>query len=102
MIGKDSRYAALPGNIRTGPDGTELRYLRPALLPHYEDVPVASQHRAKDSERIDILAGQYYRQATGWWLIAAASPHPHPDDVLGEPGETVAIPAIGMGVVGPR
>lgn len=97
MIGKNSRYAALPVRTRFRPDGTEIRYLRPALLPRYEDVPVATYHRGKDNDRIDILAAQYYRQATGWWLIAAASPHPHPDDVLGDPGDSVAIPAIGVG-----
>ena len=27
----------------------------------------------KDSERLDIIAGEYYRDGTLWWIIAAAS-----------------------------
>lgn len=102
MIGRDSRYAAILVRSQTGPDGVTVRYLRPVLLPQCEDVPVGARHRLKDSERIDLLAGQYFRQATGWWLIAAASPHPHPDQVLGEPGDTVMIPMLGAGEFGPR
>lgn len=102
MIGKDSRYAAIPVRSRTRSDGSEVRHLRPVLLPHYEDVPIAANHRVKDSERIDLLSAQYFRQATAWWVIAAASPHLHPDEVLGEPGDTVAIPLLGAGEVGPR
>jgi hypothetical protein len=102
MIGKDSRYAAIPVRSRTRPDGTEVRHLRPVLLQHSEDVAVATHHRVKDSERIDLLSAQYFRQATAWWVIAAGSPRPHPDEVLGAPGDTVAIPLLGAGGVGPR
>jgi len=102
MINKDSRYADLPVRSQVNGDGTELRYIRPAILPHYEDVPVATNHRVKDSERIDILAGRYFSQASGWWLIAAASPRMHPDSVLDEPGDPLVIPAIGAADIGPK
>lgn len=102
MIGKNSRYASNPQRSLTREDGSEVRYVRPALLPPLESVPVAMQHRVKDSDRIDILAAQYFGQAESWYLFATASPRPHPDDVLGEPGDQLATPAIGLQDIGPK
>ena len=30
-------------------------------------------HTVKEGERLDIIAGEYYRDGTLWWIIAAAS-----------------------------
>ena len=30
-------------------------------------------HTVKEGERLDIIAGEYYKDGTLWWIIAAAS-----------------------------
>ncbi len=102
MITKQSRYATHPVRPRTEADGREVRYLRPALLHPREDITIAIHHRVKDSDRIDSLAAQYFGEATTWWMLAAASPRPHPDAVMGEPGDPLAVPVIGTEEIGPR
>ncbi|MEL6238908.1 MAG: hypothetical protein AAFQ90_09990 [Pseudomonadota bacterium] len=102
MISKNSRYADHPIRTRIAPNGEEVRYLRPALLRPIEDIAIATHHRVKDSDRIDILAAQYFGAAESWWMITAVSPRPHPDAAIEEPGDPLAVPALGVDGIGPR
>ena len=43
-------------------------------------------------DRLDLLAFQYYSDATLWWIISAANPELRKDSLYLEPGTQVRIP----------
>jgi phage tail protein X len=43
-------------------------------------------------ERLDLLAWKYYKDATLWWIIAAANPELRKDSLYLEPGIQVRVP----------
>ena len=44
-------------------------------------------------DRYDILAKQFYRDASLWWIIASANPINTSDSLVPTPGEQLRIPA---------
>ncbi len=89
MIDRKSRYRTTP--VLTVDDG---RGATQPLLDLRETPPT---HRAcceitpTDSDRLDLLACRYYRDATRFWRICDASTELDPFDVLA-PGEPLPIP----------
>ena len=44
-----------------------------------------------ETDRLDLLAHRYYRDATKFWKICDTSDHLDPSDVM-EPGEPLLVP----------
>lgn len=84
MITRRSRYRATPLVVEA--DGTLLLDLRetPHIVSVLRIVPTTS-------DRLDLLAQLYYRDATRFWRICDASPELDPFDVLAA-GEPLTIP----------
>jgi nucleoid-associated protein YgaU len=90
MIFKGSRYEKLARSASTvtGSDGVQHRVLPLRLvLP----TPAIVSHVMRASERLDLVAFQYYRNAEKFWLIADANPAMDPENLL-VPGLPVLIP----------
>ena len=66
-----------PGKIRDAIESGQLRY---------------EERTTQEGERLDIIAGEEYGDATPWWLIASASGIGWPLQV--PPGTRILIPDI--------
>lgn len=88
MIDRKSRYRTTP--VLTVGDG---RGGEQPLLDLRETPATTSvlQITPTDSDRLDLLAWRYYRDATRFWRICDASDQLDPFDVV-SPGEPMPIP----------
>jgi hypothetical protein len=88
MIDRRSRYRSTP--VLTVDDGRRGRV--PML--DLRETPAAGgvlRLMPTDSDRLDLLAFEYYRDATRFWRICDASSRLDPFDVV-VPGEPMQIP----------
>ena len=70
-------------------DGARLRTTIYPPIPRSEnDIYIVT----RDSDRLDLLAGQYYRDVTLWWIIASANNLGKGTLVL-PPGKQLRIPS---------
>ena len=92
MFSLTSRYAHQPVLEATRGDGLAVRYVLPRLLPPPEDKVTAALHRTTDGDRLDLLAYRHLGAPTAWWVLAEASRAVHPDELPGEPGDSLRIP----------
>jgi|GEM_PF-807614 len=71
MFSKNSRYRNVADVVAIGPDGRELRSkdIRPQVA-----VSGTFQHVIEESDRLDQLANEYYKQPRKWWRICDANP----------------------------
>lgn len=88
MIFKDSRYARTETYIVTDAHGNPHPALKIRLIPRTAAV---FRHTVTDSDRLDLLAYQYYGKADRFWRIGDANNEVQPDDLL-QPGRQVLIP----------
>ena len=90
MIFKGSRYERLARSAFTvtGSDGQQHRVLPIRFIPQ---TPATVSHVMTASDRLDLLAYRYYRNAEKFWLIADANPVMDPELLLHE-GLPVLIP----------
>ncbi len=88
MIGRRSRYARTAViTVDDARSGTHpLLDLRVA-----PDTTAALQFTPTDSDRLDLLAWEFYRDPTRFWRICDATSQLDPFDVLA-PGEPTPIP----------
>jgi hypothetical protein len=97
MFAADSRYASQALSDQVRPDGEPVRYVLPRILPDPDGIQVALRHRTTDSDRLDLIAYRNFGAATAWWMIADANRAPHPAALPGAPGDTLIVPAPGIG-----
>lgn len=89
MIFKGSRYEGGPIVEVTDARGRTVT----AIGIRYTPVtPAGFIHTATDSDRLDLLAYQYYRNPEKFWLIADANDALDPLDLLEQPGRPILIP----------
>jgi hypothetical protein len=97
MIAADSRYASSAQLTRTSPDGVQVIYLAPRVLPLPDGAAPVLIHRVTDSDRLDLLAWKTLGNPTLSWRIADANRAMHPGALPGEPGDSLVIPVAGTG-----
>jgi nucleoid-associated protein YgaU len=88
MILKGSRYTQVEIYTITDARGNRHAALKIRLIP---PTPAFFRHTIKESDRLDLLAFQYYGKADRFWRICDANNEMQPDDLL-EPGRQVLIP----------
>lgn len=71
MFSKNSRYRNVADVVAMGPDGRELRSKDVRPQPA---VSGTFQHVIEESDRLDQLANEYYKQPRKWWRICDANP----------------------------
>ena len=87
-IDKKSRYSKSELVKWTRRDGTVVNLISPTLRPARDAV---FQRQVTDTDRLDSLAAEYYRDPNLRWLIADAAPVMDPFDAT-VPGVTLKIP----------
>ncbi len=82
MFSKNSRYRKLPDIVAQDAQGTSAVSKSLRLLP---EVTGTFQHLIQESDRLDHLAYQYYREPRQWWRICDANPDfLAPQSILGQ------------------
>ncbi len=96
MFSDQSRYQALPDIVIIDPQGRAIKSKTLRLLP---TVSGTFRHTVAESDRLDHLAYQYYKQSQKWWHICDASPkYMSPLALLGkEPVVMTRFPLIFVG-----
>ena len=80
-----SRYSSF---LREGSQPLTFRStIYPPIPKHEDDIYIIT----RDSDRLDLLAGQYYEDVTLWWIIASANNIGKGTLVL-KPGQQIRIP----------
>ena len=87
MFEKNSRYANLPTYLVPDRRGRQVAVVPPA--PALEQA-LAGYHVRKDGQRLDLLAGRYVDDATGFWRIAELADVMLPDAL--NVADEIAIP----------
>ena len=95
MIAADSRYASAAQLVFAAPDGGQLVYLAPRLLPLPESFAPVLTHRVTDSDRLDLIAWKNLGNPQMSWRIADANRAMHPGALPGAPGDTLVVPVAG-------
>jgi len=88
MIFKGSRYQNTPVLSIVAPDGKTVQALSARYVPN---TPAGYVHTFGGSERLDLLAYQFYTNPEKFWLIADANTAMDPED-LQTPGTQLLIP----------
>jgi hypothetical protein len=88
MIDRKSRYATTPVLVVSDGHGGTHRVLDIRPTPPTTGV---LRFTPTDSDRLDLLAWRFHRDATRFWTICDASEELDPFDVL-EPGRPISIP----------
>lgn len=95
MLSETSRYAGSETRERIGRDGRREVYVLPRVAPQPESYLIGARHRVSDSDRLDMIAYRAQGRATAFHGIADANRAMHPSQLTAEPGEALAIPALG-------
>jgi hypothetical protein len=88
MIFKGSRYEKVGVYQIADANGKIVTVLKMRFIPA---TPAGYLHQFKQSERLDILAHNFYGNPEKFWLIADANDRMDPEDLL-EPGRQLLIP----------
>jgi nucleoid-associated protein YgaU len=91
MFAPGSRYEDVPDAIYVAPDGRELRYKRLRPIPA---APALAEHVVAHGDRLDLLAFRFYGDPEQFWRLCDANPVLDPDDLVGEPGRRLVVPAV--------
>ena len=89
MFFKGSRYANLPVLHTTDSRGRQVAYKATRLIPRSEFV---AGHLVQQSDRLDLIAYQRYRDAERFWRICDANVAMWPEDLVRQPGRVIGIP----------
>ena len=69
------------------------RYIQNSIYPDIPETVDDIYVITTVGDRYDILAKQFYRDASLWWIIASANPVNTSDSLVPTPGEQLRIPA---------
>ena len=69
------------------------RYINNSIYPDIPETVDDIYVMTTVGDRYDILAHQFYRDASLWWIIASAKPQNTTDSLVPTPGTQLRIPA---------
>lgn len=75
------------------------RYIQNSIYPDIPETVDDTYVITTVGDRYDILAQQFYRDASLWWIIASANPMNKSDSLVPTPGEQLRIPANPNGII---
>ena len=89
MFFKGSRYATVEKHQITDSKGRVFPYKKIRFIP---ETKAQGTHTVRQSERLDHIAHQYYRDPERFWRICDANAVLWPDDLIAEEGKAIRIP----------
>ena len=92
MFDYTSRYYSLETAIYTVSDGKSIAYKRRRFLPHGKDLPLLTEARVEQSDRLDLITNRTIGNPEQFWRIGDANDAMNPFDLTEEPGTTLRVP----------
>lgn len=89
MFLKGSRYASVENAQFTDARGRLVNYKKVRFIP---PTPRQAFYTVAQSDRLDLVAARFYRDALRFWRIADANQAMWPDDLVATTGNVIAIP----------
>ena len=81
-------------NIRTKKTSKGKQYYREAFIPKVSDLEGDVYFITERGDRLDLLAFEFYKDVSLWWVLAAANPTiTRRDSYYVEPGKQFKVPA---------
>ena len=88
MFLETSRYYHVPQDSVSAPDGRTVTVVRLRRLPPTPGAP----NVVREHDQLDVMAQRGYANATMFWHIADANSELQANELLAEPGRTIAVP----------
>ncbi|MDD5094273.1 MAG: hypothetical protein PHV74_07840 [Dehalococcoidia bacterium] len=92
MFDSTSRYYNLETATYTTSDGQVIAYKRRRFLPQGKDLPLLTQSRVEQSDRLDLIAGRTIGDPEQFWRVCDANDAMNPDELIEEPGVSLRVP----------
>ena len=96
MFSPSSRYYSIPDAQYVMSTGREVIYKRRRFLPEADKLPLLTNVKVVDGDRLDIIAAKTLGNPLLFWRIADANNAMNPVDLTKQPGRElrVAIPQV--------
>lgn len=91
MFAANSRYYGLPVLTFARPDGTQVPYAAPRLLPDPDTLSQIASYTVRPLDRLDLIAYAQFGDPQLGWRIADAARVLDPDELTQTPGTVLAI-----------
>lgn len=101
MFAPTSRYASLPIETYTTPDGRSIAYVSRRFLPQPDSFDLLLLHTVTDSDRLDNITNQYLDDPQQFWRVADANGVMSPFELTATVGRQIRI-TLPQGVPAPR
>jgi hypothetical protein len=92
MFDKNSRYYVLETATYVNADGESIAYKRRRFLPRGADLPLLTETRVAQSDRLDLIVDRTIGDAEQFWRVCDANDAMNPDDLTAEPGKWLRVP----------
>lgn len=89
MFSQRSRYKDVQTTQVTDATGRVIPYIKVRFIP---PTPAVVGHTVIQSERLDLISNDYYKDAQRFWRICDANFAMWPDDEVAVPNTTILIP----------
>jgi nucleoid-associated protein YgaU len=92
MFDHTSRYAHKKPLRLTTPEGREISYMPRRFLPRGDRLPLLTEVRVQQGDRLDLLAARTLGNPTLFWRICDANDAMHPLELTAEVGRVLRVP----------
>ena len=92
MFEKNSRYYDLETATYTTNDGKQIAYKRRRFLPKGEDLPLLTESKVEQSDRLDLITNRTIGDPEQFWRVADANDAMDPDELIEKPGKWLRVP----------
>jgi hypothetical protein len=92
MFEKSSRYYNLETATYTTSDGKQIAYKRRRFLPKGEDLPLLTETKVEQSDRLDMISNRTIGDPEQFWRVGDANDAMDPGELTEEPGKWLKVP----------
>lgn len=92
MFEKNSRYYILETATFTTTDGKSILYKRRRFLPDSADLPLLTETKVEQSDRLDLVTNRTIGDSEQFWRICDANDAMNPFELIAEPGKWLKAP----------
>lgn len=87
-----SRYYNLETATYETQDGKSIAYKRRRFLPRGQDLPLLTETKVEQSDRLDLIADRTIGDSEQYWRVCDANDAMNPEDLTAEPGRWLRVP----------
>jgi hypothetical protein len=91
MFDSKSRYYPLETATHKK-DGKSIAYKRRRILPKGEDLPLLTEAKVEQSDRLDLIVDRTIGDSEQFWRVCDANEAMDPAELTAEPGKWLKVP----------